>query len=86
MKSASEAALARAQVGALMNMHGTDPHVSPEIKACLTGMYAAMCWVMEVDNVPAQDFAQMLGGYQGDLLRPVQALNVKRMGPKPKDS
>lgn len=82
MKTDQEVNLARAQIGAgLHRLVLEDPDLDPKKRAALTGVYGALCWVLEIPNGPAAQVAAMLGGVKGDLLRPPQALDLGQLRP-----
>lgn len=90
MKDQQSIVIARAQVGVMLRRLGEYPgrdgaDVDPRKRAALSGMYAALCWVLGIPNDPARQMELLVGGRAGDPLPPPGALDLTGLRAKPKE-
>lgn len=83
MKTDQEINLARMHVSAMLNGLPVPVHLlPPDVRSALSGMYAALCWALEIPGVPSQQFAAVIGeGHKGALLTSPQGLDLKLLRP-----
>lgn len=83
MKTDDEINMARMHVKGLLNsVHLGMPGLGPAEQHALSGMYAALCWAMDLPGLPSRQFAAIIGeGHKGEVITSPNGIDMKTLLP-----